>query len=284
MFLITGIIIAALFLVSTSMPFLSWVLPYYKIKKLENADLKTKIIANIVALAAIGWVDIKFLITYIGVFCSIEILYYLLKRYGKKIPCFDRIFITSLLIGAGICVYMYFNRVGLNIGFEQLKNLYLQKTTFTQYEVDMELKNLYLQKTTFTQYEVDMAFKYIKDNFIYLIFVYINMTVFLTYYFLNKESFLKWDVSYLWLVPYVIVFFIEKYTSFGGSLTGNILSILKIVYIMYFMRIVAGILNEKVKKQSLCFTIGVFLALISPEFAFIFGALASGIKIKIVKS
>lgn len=265
MFLITGIIIAALFLVSTSMPFLSWVLPYYKIKKLENADLKTKIIANIVALAAIGWVDIKFLITYIGVFCSIEILYYLLKRYGKKIPCFDRIFITSLLIGAGICVYMYFNRVGLNIGFEQLKNLYLQKTTFTQYEVDM-------------------AFKYIKDNFIYLIFVYINMTVFLTYYFLNKESFFKWDVSYLWLVPYVIVFFIEKYTSFGGSLTGNILSILKIVYIMYFMRIVAGILNEKVKKQSLCFTIGVFLALISPELAFIFGALASGIKIKIVKS
>ena len=39
MFLITGIIIAALFLVSTSMPFLSWVLPYYKIKKLENANL-----------------------------------------------------------------------------------------------------------------------------------------------------------------------------------------------------------------------------------------------------
>lgn len=58
MFLITGIIIAALFLVSTSMPFLSWVLPYYKIKKLEKADLKTKIIANIVALAAIGWIDI----------------------------------------------------------------------------------------------------------------------------------------------------------------------------------------------------------------------------------
>ena len=265
MFLITGIIIAALFLVSTSMPFLSWVLPYYKIKKLENADLKTKVIANIVALAAIGWVDIKFLITYIGVFCSIEVLYYLLKRYGKKIACFDKIFITSLLIGIGISIYMYFNRVGLNIGFEQLKNLYLQKTTFSQYEVDM-------------------AFKYIKDNFVYLIFIYINMTVFLTYYFLNKDEFIKWDVSYLWLVPYIVIFFVDKYTSFGGSLAENILSILKIVYIMYFMRIVAAILNEKIKKQAICFTVGVFLALISPEFAFIFGALASGIKIKIVKS
>ena len=265
MFLITGIIIAALFLVSTSMPFLSWVLPYYKIKKLENANLKTKIIANIVALAAIAWVDIHFLVTYIGVFVSIEILYYILKKYGKNIQYFDKIFITSLIIGAGVCVYIYFNRVGLNIGFEQLKNLYLQKTTFTQYEVDM-------------------AFKYIKDNFTYLVFAYLNMTVFLTYYFLNKESFLKWEVSYLWLVPYVIIFFIEKYTSLGGNLTGNILEVLKIVYIMYFMKIVASILNEKVKKQSLCFTVGVFLALISPEFAFIFGALASGIKIKIVKS
>ena len=265
MFLITGIIIAALFLVSTSMPFLSWVLPYYKIKKLENANLKTKIIANIVALAAIAWVDIHFLVTYIGVFVSIEILYYILKKYGKNIQYFDKIFITSLIIGAGVCVYIYFNRVGLNIGFEQLKNLYLQKTTFTQYEVDM-------------------AFKYIKDNFTYLVFAYLNMTVFLTYYFLNKESFLKWEVSYLWLVPYVIIFFIEKYTSLGGNLISNILEVLKIVYIMYFMKIVASILNEKVKKQSLCFTVGVFLALISPEFAFIFGALASGIKIKIVKS
>ena len=265
MFLITGIIIAALFLVSTSMPFLSWVLPYYKIKKLENANLKTKIIANIVALAAIAWVDLHFLVSYIGVFVSIEILYYILKKYGKNIQYFDKIFITSLIIGAGVCVYIYFNRVGLNIGFEQLKNLYLQKTTFTQYEVDM-------------------AFKYIKDNFTYLVFAYLNMTVFLTYYFLNKESFLKWEVSYLWLVPYVIIFFIEKYTSLGGNLTGNILEVLKIVYIMYFMKIVASILNEKVKKQSLCFTVGVFLALISPEFAFIFGALASGIKIKIVKS
>ncbi|MGL5520656.1 MAG: hypothetical protein ACRDA2_01190, partial [Cetobacterium sp.] len=111
MFLITGIIIAALFLVSTSMPFLSWVLPYYKIKKLENADLKTKIIANIVALAAIAWVDIHFLVTYIGVFVSIEILYYILKKYGKNIQYFDKIFITSLIIGAGVCVYIYFNRV-----------------------------------------------------------------------------------------------------------------------------------------------------------------------------
>lgn len=265
MFLITGIIIAALFLVSTSMPFLSWILPYYKIKKLENADLKTKIIANVVALVAIGWIDIHFLVTYIGVFVSIEVLYYILKRYNRKIQYFDRIFITSLLIGIGVCIYIYFNRVGLNIGFEQLKSLYLQKTTFTQYEVDM-------------------AFKYIKDNFTYLVFAYLNMTVFLTYYFLNKEDFFKWEASYLWLIPYIVVFFIEKYTSFGGNLTSNILEVLKIVYIMYFMKIVASILNEKVKKQSLCFTVGVFLALISPEFAFIFGALASGIKIKIVKS
>lgn len=264
MFLITGIIIAVLFLVSTSMPFLSWILPYYKIKKLENADLKTKIIANVVALAAIGWIDIHFLVSYVGIFVSIEVLYYVLKKYGKKIQAFDKIFMTSLLIGIGVCIYIYFNRASLNRGFEHLESLYLQKTTFTQYEVNT-------------------AFKYIKDNFTYLVFAYLNMTVFLTYYFVDRESYFKWEVSYLWLIPYVAVFFIEKYTSIGGNLTGNILQVLKIVYIMYFMKVVAGILNERLKKQSLCFTIGVVLGLVSPEFAFIFGALASVVKIKLVK-
>lgn len=265
MFLITGIIIAALFLVSTLMPFLSWVLPFYKIKKLENADVKTKIVANVIAIAAIAWVDINYLATYIGIFCSIEILYYLFKKYGKQIGEFDKIFMTSLIVGSLICGYIYFNRVGFNIGFENLKNIYIQKTTFTQYEVDM-------------------AFKFMKDNFIYLIFAYMGMTVFLTNYFLNKENFMNWEASYLWLIPYIILFFGKKYSQFNGIVIENMLEVLKIVYIMYFVKIVAGALNEKVKKESLCFTAGVFLALISPEFAFIFGGLASGIKIKIVKT
>ena len=265
MFLITGVIIAALFLVSTLMPFLSWTLPFYKIKKLENADVKTKVIANIVAIAAIAWVDVSYLATYIGVFCLIEALYYILKKYGKIFGEFDKIFITTLAVGSVICGYIYFNRVGFNIGFENLKNMYIQKTTFTLYEVDM-------------------AFKFMKDNFIYLIFVYVGMTVFLTNYFLNRENFINWKVSYLWLLPYVLLFFVKKYTQFNGIFIENLVEVFKGIYIMYFIKIVTGTLIEKIKKQSLCFVAGVFLALVSPEFAFIFGGLASGIKIKVVKT
>ncbi|MGL5089039.1 MAG: hypothetical protein ACRC6Z_06260 [Cetobacterium sp.] len=264
MFFITGIIIAALFLVSTSLPFLSWILPFYKIKKLENANLKTKIITNIVAILAIGWIDTKFLMTYFGVFVSIEVLYYIFKKYGAKVKEFDKIFITTLIVSILISIYVYFNRVGFNLGFEQLKDIYIQKTSFTKYEVDN-------------------AFKFIKDNFTYLIFVYISMTVFLTYYFLNKEKFLEWDVSYFWLIPYIAIFFIDKYTSLGGSSTESILNILKLIYSMYFIKIATGILNGKVKKQSICFVVGVLLTLISPDLAFIFGGLASGIRIKVVR-
>ena len=264
MFFITGIIIAALFLVSTSMPLLSWLLPFYKIKKLENADLKTKIIANIVAIAIIGWVDYKFLITYVGVFVSIEILYLLFKKYGDKVEYFDRIFIISLIVGGLVCLYMYFNRVSLNISLEQLKALYTQKTEFSKSEIDM-------------------AFTYIKENFSYLVFVYMNMTVFFTYYFLNKESFINWEVSYLWLIPYVILFFLEKYSGLDNILIVNGMSILKIVYSLYFIKVVTKVLNEKIKKQQIRFIIGIFLTLMSPEFAFIFGALGSGIKIQIKK-
>ncbi|MGL5797060.1 MAG: hypothetical protein ACRCYT_02535 [Cetobacterium sp.] len=265
MFFITSIIIAALFLISVSMPFLSWTLPFYKIKKLENSNLKNKILINILVIAIIGWIDIKFLITYFGVFVPIEILYYIFKKYGNKIKEFDKIFITSLSIGLLISIYLYFNRVGFNLGFENLKNIYLKKTTFTISEVNA-------------------AFDYIKNNLTYLVFSYLSVTVFLTYYFLDKEKFLEWEVSYLWLIPYILLFFIQKYTSLSGVFLQNMLEVLKIVYSLYFVKIVTGILNEKVKKQSLSFIVAVFLALISPEFAFIFGGLACGFRIKIVKS
>ncbi|MGL5000983.1 MAG: hypothetical protein ACRCZR_04925 [Cetobacterium sp.] len=264
MFFITGIIIAALFLLSTSMPFLSWILPFYKIKKLEKVDLKTKIITNIVTILAIGWVDRKFLITYLGVFGLIEFLYYVFKKYGTKIKEFDRIFITTLIVGTLISIYIYFNRIGFNLGFEQLKEVYIKKTSFSEYEVEA-------------------AFKFMKDNFTYLIFIYISMTVFLTYYFLDKDKFLEWEISYFWLIPYIIVFFIDKYSPLSGSLTENILNVSKLIYSIYFIKIITGLLNGKVKKQSICFVVGVLVTLISPDLAFIFGGLASGVKIKIVR-
>ncbi|MGL6066125.1 MAG: hypothetical protein ACRC0R_03525 [Cetobacterium sp.] len=264
MFFITGIIIAALFLISTSMPFLSWILPFYKIKKLEKANLKTKIITNIVAILAIGYVDIKFLITYLAVFVLIEVLYYIFKKYGIKLNEFDKIFITTLIVGTLISIYVYFNRVGFNLSFEQLKEVYINKTSFT--------KN-----------EVESAFKFMKNNFTYLIYIYISMTVFLTYYFLDKENFLEWNISYFWLIPYIIVFFIDKYSPLAGNLTETILNISKLIYSLYFIKIITVILNLKVKKESICFVVGVLVTLISPDLAFIFGGLASGIKIKVVK-
>lgn len=262
MFLITGIIIAALFLVSTSMPLLSWALPFYKIKKLENADIKTKLIANVVAIVCIGWVDLNFLFPYFGIYITIEVLYLLFNKYGKNIEIYDRIFITSLSVGLLILGYLYFNKVGLNLSLENLKEIYVQKTDFTQAEINL-------------------AFKYIKENTMFLIFIYTNFTVFLTYYFLKKDTFLKWKVSYLWLIPYIVLFFIEKYSGVKSVEIVNALNIFKIIYALYFIKVITGLLNRKVNKQPLCFTIAVIMTVMSPEFAFIFGALASGINIKV---
>ncbi|WP_297406096.1 hypothetical protein [uncultured Cetobacterium sp.] len=262
MFLITGIIIAALFLVSTSMPLLSWALPFYKIKKLENADFKTKAIANLVAIVAIGWIDINFLFPYLGIYITIEVLYILFDKYGRKIEMYDRIFIISLIVGVLISGYLFFNKIGLNLSLENLKEIYVQKTEFSQREINL-------------------AFDFIRKNTLLLIFIYTNFTVFLTYYFLKKDSFLKWKVSYLWLVPYIVLFFVEKYSGINSMYISNGVSIFKIVYALYFIKIITGLLNRRVKKQPICFIIAVIMTVLSPEFAFIFGALASGINIKV---
>lgn len=262
MFLITGIIIAALFLVSTSMPLLSWILPFYKIKKLENADIKTKIVANLVAVLCIGWVDISFLVPYFGIYILIEVMYLLFNRYGKKVDMFDRIFITTLTVGSLVFGYLYFHQVGLNLSLEHLKNMYMQKTDFTQSEINT-------------------AFHYIKENTMFLIYFYIAFTVFFTYYLLGKDTFTKWKVSYVWLIPYIILFFIEKYAGLDSALVVNGLNVFKIIYALYFIKVVTGLLNVKVKNPSICFIVGLIMTFMSPEFAFIFGALASGINIKV---
>lgn len=262
MFFITGIIIAALFLVSTSMPLLSWVLPYYKIKKLEEADLKTKIIANMVAILAIGWVDIKFLIPYFGIYVAMEIGYLLFKKYGRNVPIFDRIFIIALAVGLLISVYIFFNRVHLNINLEQLKDLYSKRTDFSSYEINM-------------------AFSYIREHLFFLVFLYTGVTSFLTYYFLKKETFINWEVSYFWLVPYIILFFMKRYGNIDTNLVENGLQIFKIVYGLYFIKIVTKLLYTKIKKQPFCFMIATLLTIMSPEFAFIIGGLASGIKVRV---
>lgn len=264
MFFITGIIIAALFLVSTSVPFLSWLLPYYKIKKFEGTNLKTIVVTNLIAMIIIGWVDYKLLITYVVVYGLIEALYFILERYGKKVEYLDKVFIISLVIGGLICVYMYFNRVSLNLNFNQIQNLYLQKTNFTKAEVDM-------------------AFRYIRERFPYLIFIYTNMTIFLMYYFLKKDNFTKWEVSYLWLIPYIIFFFLGKYIFPENIFISNALDVLKIVYILYFIKNITKFLYTRISRQNICFVIAVCIAFISPEFAFIFGALLSGVKIQIIR-
>lgn len=264
MFFITGLIIAILFLISTSIPILSWILPYYKLSKLKNLDFKSKIIINIIAIIIIGFIDVNFLLTYVWVFLIIEGLYAIFNKYGKKIGYFDRIFITSLIIGTGICIYTYLNRVNITLLYNMIKNVYIQKSTFTQSEIDM-------------------AFSYLKANYVYLVFVYLNTTVFLTYYFLNKETFLKWNVSYLWLIPYIILFFIQRNTSMKSTLILNIIASIKIVYIMYFIKILTKSIIIRTKKPGLSIVISIILTLFVPEISFIFGALISGIKIRVVK-
>lgn len=264
-FITTGITIAALFLISTSMPLLSWCLPYYKIKKLKEKGLKTNIIVNIFAMLAIGWVDYHILVPYILVYGVIEGLYWYFEKNTKiKVEMFDRIFITAILVTTFMVIIGYVNniQVGENLA---------------------KIKEIYEQQTTFTKFEIDLAFKYIKENILYLGVVYTTYTTFLVYYLIEKKSYYKWEVSYYWLIPYIILFFLERYGNIDSILITNGLEIFKIVYILYFMRAMASFFAIKIKYQGFCFALGFVTAMLFPNISFIFGVIASEVKIRIYK-
>lgn len=261
MFFLTGIIIVLLFLISTSVPILGWVLPYYKIKKLRNRNLNTKVLANITAIIILAIIDVKFLITYFGIFLLIEILYYIFENYANKTDIFDRIFIIGLIVSTLVSIYIYSNMDKLNMIFE-------------------ELQSLYLKKTQFSKADIDFAFGYMRQNFTFLIFLYINLTVFLTYYFLDRVNFVKWKISYIWLLPYFLFFFLEKYSKFSSTFISEGTNIFKIIYVFYFIKVVTSLMSKKTNKQTIGFIIGILLVLISPIMSFIIGGLASLMKIE----
>ena len=53
MFVVHGMAVAALFMISLMMPIFSFLLPVYKIKKMRDLDFKQKVLINIIAIILI---------------------------------------------------------------------------------------------------------------------------------------------------------------------------------------------------------------------------------------
>ncbi|MBC2856636.1 MAG: hypothetical protein RR191_00285 [Cetobacterium sp.] len=265
MFLITALVVVSLFILSISIPFLSFTLPVYKIKKMSKLGIKERLLVNLLAGLILLFLDPLFLVVYIGFFIVVEMLYYYFRNFKPEVAIFDRIFITSLTVTLIMGLYSYFIKDDLTNSLETLKVFYSTNLNFTTDEVNMIID-------------------FLKSNYLFLLFVYSAISTYFTYYILEGKNYKNWGISYKWTILYIVGFIVNKFIKIDNYYDKNLLSISKLIYIIFGIRVCYTILSQKINFKVINKVLAVAVAASFPTAVFIVGALKSfNVKVRITK-
>ncbi|QQB74651.1 hypothetical protein I6H56_04115 [Fusobacterium canifelinum] len=249
------------FFLSLFLPFLAYLIPYYKITKVNLYKRKYSLTINIVVSLILYAISPSFLIYYLIFPYMMEFIFYLFNKFARRMQVYNRIVIMSLIPTALILLYIYINReeiiniVNLIPELEEFKKLGIEYTR--RFQVTM----LYL-----SQYIVSEVFKFV---FLATLFLFLTLI---------PETYKMWKVSCYWIIPYILILWSQRFLNIPHNLFWeiNILEIIKYIYVWYGIKNLC-VLTEKigVKQNILKHGISMLLGLSYPMVAFVIGALAS---------
>ncbi|MGL4402383.1 MAG: hypothetical protein ACRCTS_01390 [Fusobacteriaceae bacterium] len=256
MIFLTGIITGVLFLLLQIFPPLGVLLPIYKIKKLSTLGIKDHLIVNVVALILVTFVDFNFSMVYLA-FLLPELGYYFIVSRAQKLAVFDRIILVVFLTSTVFFAIYYLIFTNSAISFETLRELYKANSQISGQ--DMEA-----------------AFTFIKDYSFYLAFLYSFFMVFFVCFFFKRESFIYWEISYLWITPYILLFFLKYFGILEGLIVENALKILQVIFIPYGLKSLYMTLLSFSKSSFLSRIAIILIFIYNPQILFIYGVIFSG--------
>ena len=249
------------FFLSLFLPFLAYLIPYYKITKVNLYKRKYSLTINIVVSLILYAISPSFLIYYLIFPYMMEFIFYLFNKFGRRMQVYNRIVIMSLIPTALILLYLYINReeiiniVNLIPELEEFKKLGIEYTR--RFQVTM----LYL-----SQYIVSEVFKFV---FLATLFLFLTLI---------PGTYKMWKVSCYWIIPYILILWSQRFLNIPHNLFWeiNILEIIKYIFVWYGIKNFY-ILTEKigVKSNILKHGVSMLLGLSYPMVAFVIGALAS---------
>ncbi|MHB9314237.1 hypothetical protein ACW0TP_05415 [Fusobacterium polymorphum] len=249
------------FFLSLFLPFLAYLIPYYKITKVNLYKRKYSLTINIVVSLILYAISPSFLIYYLIFPYMMEFIFYLFNKFGRRMQVYNRIVIMSLIPTALILLYLYINReeiiniINLIPELEEFKKLGIEYTR--RFQVTM----LYL-----SQYIVSEVFKFV---FLATLFLFLTLI---------PGTYKMWKVSCYWIIPYILILWSQRFLNISHNLFWeiNILEIIKYIFVWYGIKNFY-ILTEKigVKSNILKHGVSMLLGLSYPMVAFVVGALVS---------
>ena len=254
--------IVLLFLASSLIPLGSFILPAYKIKKMPKLNSKDRLLVNLISSVIIYILDAKLFFVYIGFFLLLEGLYYLFEKTTIKI--FDRILLSTIATTAVAYLLM---RVFIG----------------TPDQLIVIMEKIYREYLSIDDTMITTMISYVKRDLLFIMFTYSLIINYFTYFILKGKEYRKWDISYQWVLIYIVTFLVGKTLKIDNFYIKNLFSISTLIYVVYGIKVLYSIFREVTKWRVYGKILAIVTACYFPIGIFILGVMNSFGVIKIKK-
>ncbi|EEO40988.1 hypothetical protein LC668_02555 (plasmid) [Fusobacterium vincentii] len=255
-----GTIIVYFFL-SLFIPFLTYLIPYYKITRVNLYKKKYSLAINILVALILFHISPSFLIYYLIFPYTMEFTFYLFNKLSRRIQVYNRIVIMSIIPTTLILIYIYINRVEII----RIINLLSQLEEFKKLGIE------YIRKFQETMMDIS-------QNIVFQVFKFVFLATIFLFLTLIPATYKMWRLSCYWIIPYVVILWSQRFLNISHNIfwENNILEVIKYIFVWYGIKNLY-VLIEKigVKSNILKHGVSMLLGLSYPMAVFVIGALAS---------
>ena len=263
--LMSAATIVLYFFLSLFLPFLAYLIPYYKITRVNLYKKKYSLAVNIIVALILVFINPGYLMLYLIFPYAMEFMFYLFNKIAKRMQVFNRIVLMSIVPTILISLYLYANMDMINY---MITNLPRMKNIVEQVGIENVValqKSLQESMTLVTNYYIFGAFFVVIVSYSFL---FLNLI---------PSTYKLWKISCYWLIPYMLILWAHKYNISSNLLIeNNILECIKWMYVLYGIKVIYSLLDRiGIKANIIKHAISMMIGLQFAPFVFILGALVS---------
>ena len=267
--LMSAATIVLYFFLSLFLPFLAYLIPYYKITRVNLYKKKYSLAVNIIVALILVFINPGYLMLYLIFPYAMEFMFYLFNKIAKRMQVFNRMVLMSIVPTILISLYLYANMDMINYTMNyMITNLPRMKDIVEQVGIETVVA---------VQKSIQESMALVSNYYIFGAFFVVIVSYFFLFLNLIPSTYKLWKISCYWLIPYMLILWAHKYNISSNLLIeNNILECIKWIYILYGIKVIYSLLDRiGVKGNVIKHAISMMIGLLYPPFVFILGALVS---------
>ena len=267
--LMSAATIVLYFFLSLFLPFLAYLIPYYKITKVNLYKKKYSLAVNIIVALILVFINPGYLMLYLIFPYAMEFMFYLFNKIAKRMQVFNRMVLMSIVPTILISLYLYANMDMINYTMNyMITNLPRMKDIVEQVGIETVVA---------VQESIQESMTLVTNYYIFGAFFVVIVSYFFLFLNLIPSTYKLWKISCYWLIPYMLILWAHKYNISSNLLIeNNILECIKWMYVLYGIKVMYSLLDRiGVKVNIIKHAISMMIGLQYAPFVFILGALVS---------